>query len=49
MANQSKHIDTYLSLSESLRFKLWAVVGKDQTKKNLRYKKMISFFFKKLY
>ncbi|MFD1616565.1 DUF6079 family protein [Gelatiniphilus marinus] len=34
MANQSKHIDTYLSLSESLRFKLWAVVGKDQTKKN---------------
>ena len=34
MANQSKHIDTYLSLSESLRFKLWAVIGKDSSKKN---------------
>lgn len=34
MVNQSKHIDTYLSLSESLRFKLWAVIGKDINKKN---------------
>jgi hypothetical protein len=34
MSNQSKHIDTYLSLSDSLRFKLWAVVGKDSSKKN---------------
>ena len=34
MKNQSKHIDTYLSLSESLRFKLWAVIGKDINKKN---------------
>jgi hypothetical protein len=34
MAYQFKHIDTYLSLSESLRFKLWAVIGKDSSKKN---------------
>jgi hypothetical protein len=34
MANQSKHVDTYLSLSKSLRFKLWVVIGKDSSKKN---------------
>ncbi|NOY38549.1 MAG: hypothetical protein GXO83_13365 [Chlorobi bacterium] len=33
MENNSKHIDTYLSLANSLRFKLWAIVGKDNAKK----------------
>ena len=33
MKNNSKHIDTYLSLANSLRFKLWAIVGKDNDKK----------------
>ncbi len=33
MENNSKHIDTYLSLANSLRFKLWAIVGKDNNKK----------------
>ena len=28
-----KHIDTFLSLANSLRFKLWAVVGENQSKK----------------
>jgi len=28
-----KHIDTYLSLANSLRFKLWAIVGNNATKK----------------
>ena len=30
---ESKHIDTYLSLANSLRFKLWAVVGNNSTKR----------------
>jgi len=34
MGNHSKHIDTYLTLSNSLRFKLWAIVGKDDYKKD---------------
>ena len=33
MENNSKHIDTFLSLANSLRFKLWAIVGKDNGKK----------------
>ena len=33
MENNSKHIDTFLSLANSLRFKLWAIVGKDNDKK----------------
>jgi hypothetical protein len=33
MENKSKHIDTYLALANSLRFKLWAIVGEDQYKK----------------
>ena len=33
MEYQSKHIDTYLSLANSLRFKLWAIVGKNNDKK----------------
>ena len=32
MEDNIKHIDTYLSLANSLRFKLWAVVGKDEAK-----------------
>ena len=30
---ESKHIDTYLSLANSLRFKLWAVVGNNSAKR----------------
>ena len=33
MKNNNKHIDTFLSLANSLRFKLWAIVGKDNDKK----------------
>jgi hypothetical protein len=33
MEYHSKHIDTYLSLANSLRFKLWAIVGKNNDKK----------------
>lgn len=33
MEYHSKHIDTYLSLANSLRFKLWAIVGKNNNKK----------------
>jgi hypothetical protein len=29
MENNSRHIDTYLALANSLRFKLWAIVGED--------------------
>jgi len=32
MKDNIKHIDTYLSLANSLRFKLWAIVGKDEAK-----------------
>jgi len=32
MEDNIKHIDTYLSLANSLRFKLWAIVGKDEAK-----------------
>lgn len=32
MEDNVKHIDTYLSLANSLRFKLWAVVGRDEAK-----------------
>jgi len=32
MEDNIKHIDTYLSLANSLRFKLWAVVGRDEAK-----------------
>jgi energy-coupling factor transporter ATP-binding protein EcfA2 len=37
--DNTRHIDTYLSLANSLRFKLWAVVGDNQTKKDkvIRY------------
>ena len=31
--NPKKHIDSYLSLANGLRFKLWAIVGKDESKK----------------
>ncbi|GGK16012.1 hypothetical protein GCM10007962_07930 [Yeosuana aromativorans] len=48
MANQSKHIDTYLSLSESLRFKLWAVIGKDSSKKNNITKYLTDLGFKEI-
>ena len=34
MENHSKHIDKYLALSNSLRFKLWAIVGKNDDKKD---------------
>ena len=34
MEYHSKHIDTYLSLANSLRFKLWAIVGKNNDKKD---------------
>ena len=34
MENKNNHIDTYLGLSNSLRFKLWAIVGEDLHKKN---------------
>lgn len=30
----AKHIDTFLSLANSLRFKLWAIVGENLAKKN---------------
>jgi len=40
--DNTKHIDTYLSLANSLRFKLWAVVGDNQTKKD----KVISYLTK---
>jgi len=33
MEYHSKHIDTYLSLANILRFKLWAIVGKNNDKK----------------
>jgi hypothetical protein len=32
-SNPKKHIDSYLALANGLRFKLWAIVGKDETKK----------------
>ena len=32
MEDNIKHIDTFLSLANSLRFKLWAVVGRDEAK-----------------
>ncbi len=32
MEDNIKHIDTYLSLANSLRFKLWAIVGRDEAK-----------------
>ena len=31
--NKTKHIDTYLSMAKSLRFKLWAVVGSNSSKR----------------
>jgi hypothetical protein len=31
--NPKKHIDSYLALANGLRFKLWAIVGKDESKK----------------
>lgn len=37
--DNTKHIDTFLSLANSLRFKLWAVVGDNQAKKD----KVISY------
>jgi len=45
MENYSKHIDTYLSLANSLRFKLWAIVGKNNDKKE----KIINYLQKKDY
>lgn len=33
MENKDIHIDTYLALANSLRFKLWAIVGDDPMKK----------------
>ena len=41
----TKHIDTYLSLANSLRFKLWAVVGENQIKKD----KIITYLAEKEY
>ena len=32
-SNPKKHIDSYLALANGLRFKLWAIVGKDETNK----------------
>lgn len=34
METAPRHIDTYLTLANSLRFKLWAIVGDDAVKKN---------------
>lgn len=34
MESKSKHIDTFLSLANTLRFKLWAIVGKNESKKD---------------
>jgi len=45
MENNSKHIDIFLSLANSLRFKLWAIVGKDNDKK----KDIIKYLKKKEY
>ncbi|MFA7115827.1 MAG: DUF6079 family protein [Bacteroidales bacterium] len=45
MEYQSKHIDTYLSLANSLRFKLWAIVGKNNDKKE----KIINYLQEKEY
>lgn len=45
MEYHSKHIDTYLSLANSLRFKLWAIVGKNNDKKD----KIISYLQGKEY
>lgn len=33
MEDKIKHIDTYLALANSLRFKLWAIVGEDESRK----------------
>jgi hypothetical protein len=33
MEENTRHIDTFLSLANSLRFKLWAIVGNDEIKK----------------
>ena len=30
---EQKHIDSFLALADGLRFKLWAIVGKDNDKK----------------
>ncbi len=45
MSNEPKHIDTYLTLSDNLRFKLWAIVGKNDSKKNniINYLKDLKF------
>jgi hypothetical protein len=32
--NKEKHIDTHIALANSLRFKLWAIVGENINKKN---------------
>jgi ABC-type cobalamin/Fe3+-siderophores transport system ATPase subunit len=32
--NPKKHIDSYLALANGLRFKLWAIVGKNESKKH---------------
>lgn len=45
MEYHSKHIDTYLSLANSLRFKLWAIVGKNNDKKD----KIINYLQEKEY
>jgi len=33
-----KHIDSYSALANRLRFKLWAIVGKNKPKKHERYR-----------
>lgn len=33
MENSQKHIDQYLAIANSLHFKLWAIVGKNEQKK----------------
>ncbi len=33
MEDKAKHIDTSLTIANSLRFKLWATVGEDESKK----------------
>jgi hypothetical protein len=32
-SNPKKHIDSYLALANGLRFKLWAIVGQNESKK----------------
>ena len=44
--NNEKHIDTHIALANSLRFKLWAIVGDNKNKKNkiIEYLKIQGLF-----